>query len=347
MACSGGTHVGRWPWTALAAAAGAAAIALGLTLLLDPLRAQDKADRRTLLAGLRYRESCVRTIDCFFTLREFLSEDMRSHRADGDYVRKLPEQGPSVWKYRWATDGTRWRCDERIMWPADDQGPDAFTQRSFDGQEYYFLDLKRLVGWHEAESRGSPYEESVCYLMMTDGSKPLSEALAEENVALVGQGDLRGQSCYKLVRHEEDPQRGSRTITYWLLADGCFPMVRYEYETVWAQPRLPEIGRRMLLTVQEMTHCGEGLVLPRAAKREVYALLEGSECRWQSTTLFSVDEIKVNADLDAEVFVLDFPIGAFVSDDTGRAAHIGGEFNEADTRASQPPIPELAPTGPK
>ena len=347
MASQEAMHLRRWPLRALLVLLGAGGVALALGGLRGSLRAEDKAQRGTLLAGCRHRESLLRTIDCFFTVRDYVSEETRPPGYRGDYVRRRPEQGPYVSKYHWATDGTRWRCDGKIVWPADDEGIDAFTQRSFSGEAYYFLDLKEFMGWREAQDRGSLFGRSLFYLLMTDNDRPLSEALADDDVVLVGQEELRGKTCYKLVRRKEDPERGRHTKTYWLLADGSFPMVRFEWETVWADPRPPWIGGRTIVTVEEMADCGEGLLLPKVTKREWYALFEGSKASWQSTDVFSMDEVTVNAELGDELFVLDFPIGSFVHDETGKARYVGGPFNEAEVRVSKPPPCELDPNGPQ
>jgi len=140
---------------ALLAVLGLGGGALALALLRGPLRAGQESDRRTLLAGCRRREARLRTIDCFFTVRDYVSEEMRPPGYRGDYVRRRPEQGPFVSKYHWATDGTRWRCDGKIAWPADDEGIDAFTQASFDGETHYFLDLYRFEGSRGHQERGA------------------------------------------------------------------------------------------------------------------------------------------------------------------------------------------------
>jgi len=165
-------------------------------------------------------------------------------------------------------------------------------------------------------------------------------------VTLVGQEELRGKNCHKLVRRIEDPKRGRHTRTYWLLADGSYRMVRLEIESMSAHPRPPRIGARIIVTAEEVAEYGDGIVLPKVTKVERYALSKDMKPWWIDTVVFSMDQVRVNAELGDELFVLDFPIGSFVSDDTRTAAYVGGRLDEAETRVSRPPPRELEPSGP-
>ncbi len=246
-------------------------------------------------------------------------------------------------KYFWATDGLRWRCDERVMAPPTRQWCTNYRQAAFDGEWYYSLELDGLRGTKGSKPVAAEFKTTVFYLMMDRRGQPLSEFWSQPGAKLAGQENLAGENCYKLEYEDTLAAGGTRTVTCWLLADMGLVPKRIDLRILWPVPRADsrEIGRRSILTAEEFTQVDGGLWLPTTVKNEIYAALSDGTFKWRKTTVFRVNEILVNTDVQDLVFALQFPIGASVEDAVSAMSRtVGGEFDAERIKLKQVPLPE-------
>lgn len=325
--------------------AGIAALLAVSSLVLGGSTSEVDSVRGTIIRGIKHRETAITTVECFFTLREFLSDSFREDVIAAGNERLLPREGPGVTKYFWATDGVRWRCEEAVLRPEPSVWSEQYRLASFDGQWFYWLDLYNLMGSRGMEKHelGLGFTDDLLYFMTHHNGQRLSEWLSGEKVRLVGQEPVRGAICYKFVYGEQTAE-SAREYACWVDPELGFATRQFTYRLTYTPPRGRLGGVYNVLVALEFVEPTEGIWLPSKVKHEKYYLDPGEGYTWRKTVMFSLDGASVNQQLPQEAFQLRFPIGTWIARDDGTVEVVGGRLEDEGTLTRESPPPrEIGP----
>lgn len=278
----------------------------------------EKQQMKILMRALENREGLFVKPAGYFTIKGFFSPEVIEEvsKIGNDWM--LPKAGPSVSKIYWATDGLRWRCDEKQVVP--NSSPYKHVQQAYDGERYFVYSpaVEELI--ISNDDIGPRFSTGVFYLMNEWANQPLSHYLSTHEYSISGWEKRDGEDCLKVTVDASSPKY-YQNIIFWF--SRAHELATIEIQSL-SQERGANVAIGRIFKAEKMKQHSSGLWLPNQCTRETYALKTGQAPQWRSTDVFTVEELTINtANIDAK-FQIPVTLGTKIYSEPGQLPSIVG-----------------------
>jgi len=303
--------------------AGAAVVGLGVLLAVSKVRTQ--GELADVIHGLRARVARVQTIEASFREDVKCSQALNTQRNAETRERDshLPKEnrvgaqapGPFASRFRYATDGVRWRLEETALTDPP-QTPRHWDIVGSDGKKVYgyWVDQGTVfVSAYPGQDLAPRFTTSLGFLML---ETPLQDLDTPGLKAfLAGAEYMDGEACCHVVGQgtfRAGKRRMASRLDLWVAPEKAFAVKRYRLS-------ISHIGEGPFSVQDTMS---EGLVekapgiwLPTRVQQTWLKLIDGQLQPAVSRT-YTILDLKVNQPLDKSLFVPVLRKGMVVIDKT-------------------------------
>lgn len=300
----------------------------------EPLLSQEQADLlRTLIAGLRHRESMIHSVSGSATVRTFYGDmSWIGSEVANEVAQKRHEGTLSDWDmvvYNFDLGEQQWWYEGQMLrWagvsPGFLVGPDPHREAhdvadlylvvACDGQYIYRIDRSRKAPRGMKSRVRSPtpgyLRHSVGgWLGLGDAAGTFSNKIdphKQKNMRLhsVIQEEVNGISCYKITYGIETPEFMQETQV-WIAPDQDYSPVRWETFNVYKLK--PRCGFRLVFVWSDFRKVDDQLILPHRQVFSRFGYGTASPEAWQFTREVQFDELHLNRDVSFNFFDHPFP----------------------------------------
>ena len=249
----------------------------------------------SLVAGVKYNDSLLKTGKGHFIIRQVMSEEAeRLFLPPGQHLRENDIELTVVF------DGVKLRCET-----ADEiEIFDGEKRVEFYQSEKYALRSRGIhVGIRAEPIMDQRYDPR--YWGLYASGKPLGEYLEEKAIKVVGHERINGILCHVV---EAKRRRGVGTIKFWIAPEQGFRALKSQHET--------SIQDHPLVVTKETVYqeLKDGLWFPKSARHTSFLLdKKTGEQNLAVKDLLTVEEIEINGDV-SDSFEFNIPPDTIVWD---------------------------------
>lgn len=303
-----------------------------------------QVDYKALLA----RRASVDALQCHIRLTEYLSADEKAWRTQevtdswkqsvksGD----VPDGPLPAWylpgnrceTYFWAGSSEKWLCDKSIIRP-NVNSPILHDFGAFDGKKLFVYNEMTNRGYISDKQDDTNFINSIDSNDALDFGRPLSVLKFLVNAGAVFTYDstenVSDETCNKYVAAEVG-KKGAMRLIAWIAPRRSFALMKFQDEVLFKDSSGQySHGNLFVYIVNKMHEEPGGFYVPDEMTNNKYKIINGV-IHWTITDEYTINDIKVNPNVDQSLFEPSFPPGALVTDSTatpGSAFVVGGSWD--------------------